>query len=673
MFKSTAVKRQFQFADIKLDPETGQVWRQGEEITLPKLSFQLLTVLAQNAPNVLEQEELVKEIWPDMVVSNETLKQRVRLLRKAIDDDAQAPTYIGVVRGRGYRLLPEVRVLLSNPTTPIEYDFVSNDKVPSLSSVAMQKLWQRVSLGLSLFILMLMTVILILNHQLEKQENGFSPNQLAILPFVNVTGNREDDYLASGMTNELITVMSSIDSLQVAPSSSVSTYLTTERSISEVSQSLRVGSILDGALYRQNGLIHFNFKLFDTNNSELLWQAEYNFESSDILAIQRKVINQVTVHLKASLDKSKVMDSLSLTQPTQIVKAYDIYLKGREYYYRYRYRDNLTAIKLYQQALNLDPNFALAYAGLADAYSQAVFQFGASDEWRLRALTSAQKAVDLSQNNAEAHKALGLALYLNGSIQKAITANLRAIKLSPRLTQAATNLAYFYVHQGELDKAMQWNLRALELSPNYAPAYAHLALTLMAQEKFNQAQENFDKAIQLQPDYSFAISLYADFLLSTNENDSASKLIENALKNSPNDFTLLKKAGELALFNLEFELANQYLSRASEQVGHLNNSDLKLLIALSNQQLSEKSDSTIREIHQWQQQRLVSSEDPKDYFLAALAYALINKNDESLKHLSRSVKLGWTNLAIVQNVRAFTHIVPQLKKRLIAERTAQEK
>lgn len=657
MFKSALVKRQFQFADIRLDPDSGQVWQGNEEITLPKLSFQLLKVLAENSPNVLEQNELVSEVWPDMVIGDETLKQRVRLLRKAIGDKAQAPKYIGVVRGRGYRLLPEVKILLSNPVTPVEYDLASGDGVPNLLSVTTQKLWQRVSLGLSAFILILISAIFILNNQLTKQTTHFSVKQLAILPFVNITGNQEDDYLASGMTNELIKVMSSINSLKVSPSSAIQPYLTAERSISNISQSLSVGSILDGALYRQNNLIHFSFKLIDANSSQPLWQAEYDFESDDILAIQRKVINQVTKHLKASLDKSTILDSLSLTQPTQIVKAYDLYLRGREYYYRYRYRDNSTAITLYQQALQLDVNFALAYAGLADAYSQGVFQFGASDDWRKLALTSAQKAVNLATDKAETHKALGLAYYLNGSIQQAIAANLRAIKLSPRLAQAATNLAYFYFHQGKLDKAMQWNLRALELSPNYPPVYAHMALTLMAQGKTERARENFLKALQLQPDYSFAVSLYADFLASVDNYPAAQKLITDALIKSPNDVTLLKKGGELALFQLEFDLAHKYLARAVAQITRFNNSELKLLLALSTYTQKTNVSDIQLQIDDWQKQRLANSEMPKDFVLAALAYAILDQRSLSAKHLTKSYNLGWTNRAFILSSPAFKQVL----------------
>ncbi|MCW8998097.1 MAG: winged helix-turn-helix domain-containing protein, partial [Kangiellaceae bacterium] len=231
MFKTSSTRSQYHFEDLVLDPYTGQVWRNNEELQLPKLSFQLLKVLVVNAPNVLNQEEITSEVWPDMVVGDETLKQRVRLLRKALDDKAQNPRYIGVVRGRGYRLLPQVKIKVISQTTPIEYDLASSDHVPNLFTHTTQKLWQKISMGLSLFILALLLILYVLHAQLQQKNNEQLLRSIAILPFVNVSKNGEDDYLARGMTSELIQVMSEIDSLNVATLNSVKPYAKSKRSI----------------------------------------------------------------------------------------------------------------------------------------------------------------------------------------------------------------------------------------------------------------------------------------------------------------------------------------------------------------------------------------------------------------------------------------------------------
>ncbi|TQV86659.1 winged helix-turn-helix domain-containing protein [Aliikangiella coralliicola] len=710
MFKTSATKRQFQIEDIKLDPETGQVWRGTEEISLPKLSFQLLRVLVENSPNVLEQEELIGEVWPDMVVGDETLKQRVRLLRKALGDNAQSPKYIGVVRGRGYRLLPEVKILLINQTTPIEYDLASSDRVPNLFTSNTQKLWQNISLALSAFIALLLISLFILSNQLSQKSKSHSLQHLAILPFVNITQNPEDNYLASGMTTELIQVMSEIETLKVSSQQAVQPYARTERSISKIATQLDVGSILDGSLYRQNNLLHLKFKLINTNTSDLLWQAEYDFESDDILAIQRKVISQITSRLKAKLNKSQVLDSLSLTQPTQVVKAYDLYLRGRDYYSRYRQTDNQTAINLYQQSLKLDPTFALAYAGLADAYSQGVYQFGAGESWRKLALESARQSVTLGEERAESHKALGLAYYLNGQLKQAIQSNLRAIKLSPRHAQAATNLAYLYRQTGQLANAMKWNLRAAELNPNYATVYAHLGQTLESLQVYDKAEESYLRALQLQPDYVLATRLYADYLAIHDHHSKAKALISDAIKTFPQEFSYLLTAGEIELYQGQFLEAFSFFQQASLLPHTEENLELQLLLAVSQKILDQNNDDIkqaklMQVIDAWHNLRIKNitiselkaknssfegiqhdermktsetgisaspqivnraSENPRDYFLLAIALSAINKPQSSAEALIEAINRGWTNLRLINHLPLFREIrqLPELKTAL---------
>ncbi|WP_444994639.1 winged helix-turn-helix domain-containing protein [Aliikangiella sp. IMCC44359] len=644
MFKNSGAKRQFQIADIKLDPETNQVWQGDEEISLPKLSYQLLKVLVENAPTVLAQDELIRQVWPHMVVGDETLKQRIRLLRKAIGDNAQSPKYIGVVRGLGYRIIPEVKICLTPRSTPIVYDLASSDRPPNIISSTTNKLWRNIAFSLIIFIVVLSSALLTLNQQINSQAQHRSIQNLAVLPFVNITQNKEDDYLASGMTDELITVMSEIDSLRISPLNSVNTYKNSGRSVRKVAQDLNVGAILDGAIYRQNNLIHFSFKLIDTNTSTQLWQAEYDFESDDIIAIQRKVITQVASHLKAKLNKPAILDSLSLTQPTQVVQAYHYYLRGKNYYARYRRQDNLTAVALFQESLQLDPDFGLAYAGLADAYSQGFFQFAASENWRELSLKAALKATSLAPEKADSHKALGLAYYLNGSITQGIESNLRAIKLSPRHPQAATNLAYLYFQKGQLDNALRWNIRAQELAPNYATVYAHMGLTLENQKRYLEAEKSFLKALQLQPDYAFAIGLYTKYLSSQAQLPLARKLIQDAIKKSPSEISLLTLAGEIELIHGNFIQAASYYQQAIEQQPSLKNLELELLNNITLAGIGKHHSALKNNIIQWQNTRMINNEKPRDYYLLALAYAVLNQHDKSAEMLTESISKGWMNI-----------------------------
>ena len=654
-----------------LDPNTGQVWRDDAELQLPKLSFQLLKVLVSNAPNVLNQEEITSEVWPDMVVGDETLKQRVRLLRKALGDKAQSPRYIGVVRGRGYRLLPEVKIKIIPQTTPIEYDLASSDRVPNLFTLSTQKLWQKISMGLSIFIFGLLVVLFLLHGQLQQKQQEQLSRSIAILPFVNISKNSEDDYLARGMTSELIQVMSEIDSLDVATLNSVRHYAKSKRSIKDIASTLKVGSILDGSLYRKNQLLHFTIKLIDTNHSEVLWEGEYNFQSDNILAIQRKVISQVTTHLKARLNKSEVFDDLSLTQPTEVIKAYDLYLRGRDYYARYRQADNQTAIDLFIQALNLDPNFALAYAGLSDAYSQGVYQFGADESWRKLALNAAFRAVEFAPDRAESHKALALAHYLNGSLSLAIDASLRAVKLSPRHPQAVTNLAYYYRHKGQLQKALDWHRRALEISPRYATVHTHIGQTAQLLNWAEKAEQSYLEALSLQPDYVLANIRYAWFLMREGRAEEALQRLKQKIKVAPAEYDYLLTIGQLLLLQGRFESAFDYLETAANLQHKAQNLELEVsllaakLLKIEMPEDSPTSNSMERasiqhslaqKMMEWQTTRLNISQVPRDFVFAAYISALTGDQNASVVNLVRAIELGWQDFKLLQSIQALSPV-----------------
>jgi len=370
--------RKFQFADLTLDPLSGEVWRGEHALALPKLSFQLLLVLVENSPSTLNQEQLIAQIWKDNVVGDETLKQRVKLLRQALGDNGQNPKYIGVVRGRGYRLLPPVKILIYQAQYQPHYQTVFNERVPSLASAEGMRLWKRMSMGLSMVLVVSFILVYVLSAQLEQQTK-----------LTNIT-DRE--------------------------------------------------------------------------------------------------------------------------QTAGISQAFGYFLKGKNYYQRYKQEDNQIAIQLFQHALKLEPNLAIAHAGLADAYSQGVFQFGADDSWRGLALEFAKNAVRLEPENEIAYKALGLAEYLNGQLEKAIGSNLKAVQLNPDYLQANTNLGFIYRELGQLELALQWNFKTIKIDPFYAPGYLHLAQSYQAQGKHQLAERNFIKALELKPDYQLAKDAYLSFL-----------------------------------------------------------------------------------------------------------------------------------------------------------------
>lgn len=383
---------EYQFSDLKLNPQLGKVWSETgknaeirDEISLPVLSFKLLQVLVEAGQSIISQEKIIELVWQEQVVGNETLKQRIKLLRKSLGDNAQNPKYIGVVRGRGYFLIPPVKMFIQTVKTNKPYEIIYNSLAPNLTNADSLLLWKKMSIGLSLVIFILMFTLY------------FS----------------KPDYSAI----------------------------------------------------------------------------------KNIQPLQTIKVNQVLT-----------------VKPPKMTQAFAYFKKGQSYYLRYKAEDNKIAIQLYQHALDFDPNLAIAYAGLADAYSQGVFQFKADDSWRALALNAAINAVRLSPKSEVAYKALGLAEYLNGQLNEAIISNLKAVDLKPGYLQATTNLGFIYREMGDLEQALKWNFKTIQTDPFYAPGYLHLAQSYQAQGKNKLAERNYIKALELKPDYQLAKDAYTHFL-----------------------------------------------------------------------------------------------------------------------------------------------------------------
>ena len=216
-------------------------------------------------------------------------------------------------------------------------------------------------------------------------------------------------------------------------------YKGTQKPIQTIASELGVASVLEGSVRREGNRVRIVGQLIDARTDEHLWAETYDRDLKDVFAIQSEVAQQIAAALRATLspaEKKRIEQS-----PTRDLAAYDQYLKGRELYYHYRKADNEAAIELFQKALELDPGFAFAYAGLGDAYAQRVLRFGFSRSWLETSLEVSRKAIALDSDLAEGHKALGLAYLAGGAYRESLDANRRAVEINPNLAGANYNAA----------------------------------------------------------------------------------------------------------------------------------------------------------------------------------------------------------------------------------------
>ena len=276
-----------------------------------------------------------------------------------------------------------------------------------------KKKWLPVALGAAAVIAALVVALAIFLPSKSTPDVGKS---IAVLPFENMNHDEESEYFSDGITEDIITALSKIGDLRVISRSSSMKYKGSEKNIRDIGNELSVATILEGSIRRSGKRVRITSQLIDARTDEHLWAETYDRDLADIFEVQSDVARHIAEALQATLTSAE--EAQIDKRPTQNLSAYDYYLKGREYYRNYRERDNENAIELFHRALELDPDYALAYAGLGDAYAQRQWRFGYPPEWLDSSVAMSNRALALDEDLAEAHKALGLAYEYKGWLRR---------------------------------------------------------------------------------------------------------------------------------------------------------------------------------------------------------------------------------------------------------------
>ena len=337
--------------DLEVDLTRQTVRRGGELIGLPALSFRLLAALIRHAPDPISKDELIREVWDEVVVSDETLSQRVRLLRQSLGEDGQDPRYVSSVRGRGYRLICQVKPLATpDPGSP------ARNKWPALAAVA--GLLVAAILWFALF-----------NDGPDQPPTAPGIRSIAVLPFSDLSPNQDHRYFADGMQDELLTRLTRLENLEVASRTSVEKYRSTDMTLPEIAREIGVSGVIESSIRIEDDRVRITVQLIDAQTDRHLWAETYDRELSveNVFSIQQDVAEQIGQALALEFAADETAANVPL--PTASIAAYDAYLIGRYHTYQQTPEDLELAINYLEQAVEIDPEFAEAYAQLGWAYS----------------------------------------------------------------------------------------------------------------------------------------------------------------------------------------------------------------------------------------------------------------------------------------------------------------
>ena len=372
--------------DLRVDLEAGIVSRDGQELALPELSLRLLLALLKQAPNRVSKDDLIAEVWQGGVVSDETLTQRVRLLRQALGDSLKQPRYIASVRSFGYRLVAPV---VADSDIPLPRAVTPTSRIRWLVAA----------------VLLLCLVAGLAYSRWTPEPSATQLHSLAVLPLSNLGADDEHDYLVDGIHHELISRLSRIGGLSVISRTSVLPFAGSDLKISEIAQQLDVEHVVEGNVQFNGDQLRVNLQLVDGSNNRSEWSQtfERDFSMEELFEIQSTVAENIALALQLELSGADRQQLVRL--PTIDLANYDRYLLGRHHVYQLTQSDLAIAVDLLEQVVAVDPQYAEAWSTLGRAYGFQASGYADTppSEAYPKALQAAQRALQLDSQLADAH------------------------------------------------------------------------------------------------------------------------------------------------------------------------------------------------------------------------------------------------------------------------------
>jgi serine/threonine protein kinase/Flp pilus assembly protein TadD len=390
---------------------------------------------------------------------------------------------------------------------------------------------------------------------------------VAVLPFTNMSAEADNEYFADGIAEEIINALTKIESLRVASRTSSFAFKGKNEVIGEIGRKLKVSTVLEGSVRKMGNKLRITAQLINVADGYHLWAEQYDREMQDIFAIQEDISQAIVKSLRVILSEG---EKLAMTKVRTVdVNAYDYYLRGRKFFHQHRRKSLEYAVQMFEKAIEIDPNYAIAYAGIAVASSLLYTYFDRRAANSIQAELASRKALELAPDLAEAHLARAIALRLGEHPEEADPEFEAAIKLDPKLFDAF----YFYgrarKYQSRYAEAVKLLERASQLQPEdfQAPAflggsYAGMGMRAEATAARRRAMKLIEQRLDLNPDDARAYNLGATTLAKLGNLPRALEFAAKSLSIEPDDPLVLYNVACLYALSDKREEALGYLERA---------------------------------------------------------------------------------------------------------------
>jgi len=511
----------YRFADSELDTERYELRSQGVLRPVEPQVFDLLRYLVENRDRTVTKDELYKEIWQGRIVSESALSSGIKAARQAVNDTGNDQKIIRTLHGRGFRFVAQV-------------DAGEGDR------------------------------------RAREQPSAAATPSVAVLPFVNMSGDPEQEYFSDGITEDIIADLSRISGLFVPARNTMFTYKGAAVNLQQMGKELGVRYALEGSVRKAGGRVRIVAQLIDGETGGHLWAERYDRDLTDVFLVQDEITHRIVESLRVRLLPSERTAIAKV--PTENVEAYQYYLRGRQFFHRQTKSSLEIAKRMFLRAIELDPNYARAHAGLADCESE-LYMGSYGEVTPERILAASARALELDPDLAEAHASRGLVLSALERHDEAEQEFKAAMTLDPNLFEALKFYARACQSQGRFAEAAEYFERACAAAPDdircpvlLAQNYRDLGRHQEADLALRRSLEKVERDLQRHPEHANAAALGACVLAMLGEAARARDWASLSLSLDPDDLlTQYNTACAYALVG-ETETALDLLERAVPRI-----------------------------------------------------------------------------------------------------------
>jgi TolB-like protein/DNA-binding winged helix-turn-helix (wHTH) protein/Tfp pilus assembly protein PilF len=494
-------RRLVQFGDFAVDLRSGELHKEGVKIKLQEQPFRLLVLLLEHAGEVVSRDELRQRLWPEdsFGAFDDGLNTAIKKLRDALGDSAEKPQIIETLPKHGYRFLLPVTTVAPEPCSES-----STQTSDAGSQVLRNPLWSkakswsrsRTALLFATGTAALLLVVYLVRPHVRPQPTAASGKiMLAVLPFENLSGDPEQEFFSDGMNEEMITNLGGLqpERLGVIARTSAMRYKGASSSLPQVGQDLGVQYVLEGSVRRSGDRVRITAQLIQVSDQTHLWAQTYDRNLRDMFAIQTEVARAIADEISLKLPpEQQRLNEASTVNP----EAFQLYLNGR--YFFHRGTDGMPrAVENFQRAIAKDPDYALAYSGLADAYTtQALWGWESPKLALEQAKVAAEKALALNSSLAEAHASSAYVKLYSWDFRGAEEEFRRALELNPSYANAHHWYSHCLVALGRMDESLTETNRALIFDPLDLSIQTHLGWHHYYAREYDQVIAPIRKALE---------------------------------------------------------------------------------------------------------------------------------------------------------------------------------